>query len=76
MVKFSEWLKLRVKGDTKPHSPRGMNKIPDKCVKSPGSRCQVDDLSQDYKGHIAHNGEEAPFKCLKKGGKAVADVAK
>ena len=70
---FSEWLKAR---DGKPSSPRGMTKADNKCVKSPGSRCHTDDLSSDYKGHIAHNGEEEPFKCLKKGGTPKSQVPK
>ena len=63
MIKFSEWMKSK---DGKPSSPRKMEKMPDKCIKSKGSRCQKDDLSQDYKSDIANNGEEEPFKCLGK----------
>lgn len=75
-MKFSEWLKIRCKGDAKPSSPRDMNKISHKEKKSSGSRSNCDDLSGDYKGHIAHNGEIEPFKLVRKAkSKSVADVA-
>lgn len=71
---FSEWMKLRSK-DGKPSGPRGMTKIPHREVKSSGTReHEKDDLSQDYKGHICHNGEVAPFSLVKSSkGKPVAD---
>jgi len=85
--KFNEWIKLREEklpqgaAASKPHSPRGKSMVKGhKDDISSGVRSHVDDLgklgSGDYPGHIAHNGEEAPFKCAKKKGKKVADVAK
>lgn len=76
--KFHEWMEVREGQDGRPSKPRGASKKGDtseKCEKSPGSRCHTDDLSDDYPGHHSDFGEEAPFKCKGKGGKAVAGSA-
>ena len=44
LMTFAEWLKAR---NGKPSSPRKMTKADNKCEISPGSRCQVNDLSKD-----------------------------
>ena len=75
-MKFSEWLKIRSKRENKPSVPRDMTKVPHKEKKSGGSRCCDDDLSSDFKGHVAHNGEVKPFKLIKKTGKTVTDIAR
>ncbi|RDJ35468.1 MAG: hypothetical protein DWQ19_11675 [Crenarchaeota archaeon] len=49
-----------------PHKPRKMKKINHKEVTSKGVRKGEKDLSKDYKGHLASNGDEEPFKVLKK----------
>ena len=55
---------------------RSSKKAPYK-EKIAGPRDQRDDLSSDYKGHIAMNGTVEPYKVVAKGkgGKAVAPVA-
>jgi hypothetical protein len=78
--KFSEWVEYREAADGKPSAPRKAAKKNDtgkdaKGEKSKGSRSHVDDLSADYKGHHSDFGEEEPFKCDGKGGKAVAGDA-
>ena len=65
MLKFTEWLGKQC-ADGKPKSPRGMVKVSHKEKISGGTRDMTDDLSSDYKGHIAHNGEVAPFKVMGK----------
>lgn len=65
-ITFSEWLKLKADGNGKPRGPRGMNKIPHDNHKPTGVRTLEDDLSSDFEGHIAHNGEVAPYKVMKK----------
>lgn len=73
---FTEWLKLKGKHNQAAGGPRGGVKHPEKCEKSSGVRCHSDDLN-DYEGHMAHNGEVAPYSLKKKsGGKSVAPVAK
>ena len=62
-MKFSKWLKIR-EALGKPSPPRKMVKIKRKEKISPGVRNRVDDLSKDYKGHLAKNGEVEPFKVL------------
>lgn len=75
-MKFSEWMKLR-EDCGKPHPPRGMKKIPHTEKKSSGSRMATDDLSSDYVGHVADNGDVAPYKVMKTTkSTAVAPVAK
>lgn len=76
-MSFSEWAKLRA-SNGKPSGPRGMTKCAHKEKKSSGTReHEKDDLSSDYKGHICHNGEVAPFSIAKKTkSTAAADVGK
>ena len=75
--RFTDWLKLREDAAGQPAAPRGMTKVSGHTDDCPsGVRSGVDDLSSDYPGHMAKTGEEAPFKCKGKGGKAVADVGK
>lgn len=62
-MKFSEWLKIK-EGLGKPAPPRKMVKIKRKEKISSGVRNRVKDLSKDYKGHLAWNGEVEPFKVL------------
>ena len=62
-MKFSKWLEIR-EGLGKPEPPRKMVKIKRKEKIAPGVRNRVKDLSKDYKGHLAWNGEVEPFKVL------------
>ena len=49
-----------------PHKSRAMKKIKHREVVSKGVRHGDKDLSKDYKGHIGKNGDEQPFKVMKK----------
>lgn len=77
---FYEWCKennLDLSLESTHKEPvRGMKKAPNK-DKFNGPRDQRDDLSADYKGHVAMNGTVEPYKVVAKGkgGKAVAPVA-
>ena len=52
-----------------------MKKVKHKNKKPSGVRCSSEDLSSDYKGHIAHNGTVAPWKYMGKSSDAIAPVA-
>jgi len=74
-MKFIDWVKLK-ECDGRPTAPHGMKKCICKDEKSKGTRCMADDLSADYKGHVAQGGTVEPFKTLGVKGKAVAPVGK
>jgi len=57
-IKFKEWLESNY--------PKKMKKIARKEVTPKNVRNLEDDLSKDYKGHIAKNGDVEPWKCLGK----------
>lgn len=77
---FYEWcqennINLNVESTTKAPT-RGMKKAKGSDMID-GPRNGKDDLSADYKGHVAMNGTVEPYKVVAKGkgGKAVAPVA-
>lgn len=72
---FIEWMNFQEGQNQTANKIKGGKKCSDKLEKSPGVRNHEDDLD-DYKGHMAHNGDVEPFKVQKKNGKAVAPIAK
>lgn len=44
--------------------------VSEKCTKPKGSRCQKDDLSNDYPPNLKNMGKVYPFKVLGKGKKS------
>ncbi len=75
IMKFSKWVELR-ECDGRPTAPHSMKKCTCDEKKSKGTRCAKEDLSADYKGHIAQNGTVEPFKTLGVKGKSIAPVGK
>jgi len=63
-AKFKNWLDQKMQEDfCKPHAVKSMKKVTGhKDQKPKGIRSIEDDLSKDYKGHIASNGDVDPYK--------------
>ena len=57
LLKFKEWMESSIKS---------MKKIKHKESNPKGVRNFKNDLSKDYKGHIAHNGDVEPWKLVRK----------